>query len=70
MYDTEKYVAVTVKIVGIALVCEFASQMCSDMGESYLAAKIDFCAKIFIISLCAPEFLKLINTVVDMINSL
>ncbi len=66
----DQYIAVSVKIVGISLVCEFASQMCCDMGEGYLSHKIDFAGKIIIVCLCAPEFLNLISTVVDMINAI
>ena len=36
----------------------------------YLSAKIDFTGKIIIVSLCAPEFINLISTVVDMINAI
>ncbi len=68
--DADNYISITVKIVGVSLICEFASQMCSDMGENYLSAKIDFTGKIIIVSLCAPEFINLISTVVDMINAI
>ncbi len=61
---------VAVKIAGTALVCEFASQMCLDMGEKYLSSRIDFVGKFIVISMCAPAFLNLINTVIDMIDSL
>ncbi len=66
----DNYIAVSIKIVGISLVCEFASQMCCDMGEGYLSTKIDFAGKIIIVCMCAPEFLNLISTVVDMIAAI
>ena len=68
--DANKYVGVTTKIVVVASFCEFSSQICADAGENYLSSKIEFAGKIFIVSLCAPEFLKLISVVIDMIDSI
>lgn len=64
----ESCVITTLKIAGISVLCEFAAQACSDAGEGYLAAKIDFAGKISIVCICVPEFLNLINTVVGLIS--
>lgn len=60
----------TLKIIGVAFVCEFASQLCIDAGESYLASKINFAGKIMIICITIPDFLALINIVVTLINEI
>lgn len=66
----DECITITVKIVSISLLCEFAAQTCSDAGENFLAAKIDFAGKIIILCICAPEFLNLINTVIGLISIL
>lgn len=66
----DECITITVKIVAISLLCEFAAQTCSDAGENFLAAKIDFAGKIIILCICAPEFLNLINTVIGLIGTL
>ncbi len=70
VFGAENYVSITIKIVGISLLCEFAAQSCSDMGENTLAAKIGFAGKIVILCISAPEFLKLVNKVINLINVL
>ena len=66
----EHYVNITIKIVVISLLCEFAAQSCSDMGENTMAAKIGFAGKVVILCIGAPEFLKLINKVINLVNIL
>ena len=70
VFGAENYVSITIKIVGISLLCEFAAQSCSDMGENTMAAKIGFAGKIVILCISAPEFLNLINKVINLVNLL
>ena len=60
-------IKITLKTVAISVVCEFSSQLCEDMGEKYLASKIDFAGKIIIVCLTIPELINIINTVTDLI---
>ena len=70
VFGAENYVSITIKIVGISLLCEFAAQLCSDMGENTLASKIGFAGKIVILCISVPEFFKLVNKVVNLVNLL
>lgn len=70
VFGAQNYVSITIKIVVISLLCEFASDACSDMGEKSLAAKIVFAGKVIILCISAPEFLKLVNKVIVLVNLL
>lgn len=66
----DNYFKITLKIIGVSFLCEFASQLCIDSGESYLGSKIIFAGKVLVICIAAPDFLALINTVVGLINEI
>lgn len=48
------YLSTILKIVGIAYVAEFSSQICRDAGESAIGSKIEFAAKVIVIVLAIP----------------
>ena len=56
----------TLKIIVIAVVCEFASQICDDSGQGYLSSKINFVGKIIILSAIAPLILNFIEYIIEM----
>jgi len=60
-------IKISVKTVGISIICDFASQLCSDMGEGYLSSKIEFAGKIIIFCMIIPELIVIIETVTEMI---
>ena len=49
-----QYVAILLKISGIAILSEFAVSVCKDLGETAVATKIDLAGKIIIISISIP----------------
>ena len=51
---SSEYIAVLVKVLGIALVTQFASDMCRDSGETALASKIEFAGKVIITAASIP----------------
>ncbi|TZE83453.1 stage III sporulation protein AD [Calorimonas adulescens] len=53
------------KIIGIAYVTEFSSQVCKDVGEGNLSAKVELAGKIFILIEAIPIILALLNVVVS-----
>ena len=57
---------IIIKIIAISYICEFASSICIDAGESSNALKVEFAGKIIIISLTLP----IIVTVADLLLSL
>ena len=56
-----KYVAAVVKVVGIAYVSQFGSEVLRDSGENAIASKVELAGKVVILGLTLPivkEFLE------------
>lgn len=68
--DLHEYIKMAVKISFIALICDFASQICIDSGQRFLASKIIIAGKLIIIGVCSPMILKFITTIGNMVNSI
>ena len=62
------YVQTILKIIGIAYITEFASQIAKDAGLSSLATKMELAGKIFILVLSVPIFTALMETIVEMLQ--
>lgn len=61
------YLAVMLKIIGIAYIAEFGSQVCRDAGESSIAGRIEFAAKILIMVLAMPIIAAVLETIVRLL---
>jgi stage III sporulation protein AD len=61
------FLAVILKIIGIAYIAEFGSQLCRDTGEGSIAAKIEFAAKIFIMVLAIPIIASILETIMKLL---
>ncbi|MGB9680389.1 MAG: stage III sporulation protein AD [Thermoanaerobacteraceae bacterium] len=59
------YFTTTLKIIGIAYITEFGSQLCIDANEKSLASKIELAGKIMIIFLSIPIIIALMETIVS-----
>ena len=60
------YLESVMKIIGIAYICEFGSQICIDAGETSIASKIDIAGKVIILGVSAPIILTLLNQIGSM----
>lgn len=56
------YFQVLIKIIGIAYVSEFSSNICKDAGCKSLAGSIEMLAKLSILVLCMPILTALLET--------
>jgi len=63
------YITILLKIIGIAYISEFASQLCIDAGESSIASKIEFSAKILIMIISIPVMNELLELIIHMMGS-
>ncbi len=63
-------IKLTLKIVIVSLVCEFASQLCNDCGEGYLASKINFVCKIAVLSILSPVIISFVENILELMNVL
>lgn len=61
-----EYIDVVLKVIGISYISQFASQVCSDAGESAIASKIDFAGKIIIIVVSMPVLMGLIEMILKL----
>ncbi|MFG6148556.1 stage III sporulation protein AD [Halobacillus sp. B23F22_1] len=61
------YFKTILKIIGIAYITEFGSQLIRDAGLNSLASKVELAGKLFILMLAIPIITALIETILDFI---
>ena len=57
------YIEILLKIIGISYICEFASAVCADSGQTAFGVKIDLAGKLLILSSSIPIFTSLIEII-------
>ena len=62
-----KFIALLMKITGIAFLSEFAVSICKDSGESAIASKIELGSKIVIISMSIPIITSLLELIIKIL---
>jgi len=62
-----EYLAILLKITGIAILTEFAVSICKDSGETAIASKIDLGGKIIIISISIPIITALLELIINIL---
>ncbi|WP_310171733.1 stage III sporulation protein AD [Neobacillus niacini] len=63
------YVETILKIIGIAYIAEFASQITKDAGQGALSSKIELAGKILILAMAIPILTVMIETIIKLIPS-
>ena len=58
------YIAIVLKIIGIAYISEFGVQICKDAGEGAIASKIELVGKITIMLVSAPILVALMELII------
>jgi len=61
------YLGTILKIIGIAYIAEFGAQICRDAGESAVATKIEFAAKIMIMVLAVPIIVAVLQLLLKLV---
>ncbi len=61
------YFTTILKVLGIAYIAEFGSQLCKDAGESAIASKIELGGKIIIMILAMPILSALMDVILQII---
>jgi len=61
------YLSTVLKIIGIAYIAEFGSQVCKDAGEGAIASKIEFGGKIIIMVMAVPIIIALLDLILQII---
>ena len=62
-----KFIALLIKITGIAILTEFAVSICKDSGENAIANKIDIGGKVMIVTVSIPIISSLLETVIKVL---
>ena len=62
-----QFIALLIKITGIAFLSEFAISVCKDSGEAAIASKIEIGSKIIIISMSVPIISRLIEIILKIL---
>lgn len=57
------YVKTLLKMTGIALISEYTASVCKDSGESAIAEKVEFGAKVIILFLSLPLIMSLFDLI-------
>ena len=58
-----KYIFILLKVIGIAYLCEFASNICKDSGYLTVASCIEMAGKLGIMVMSLPVVLSLLDTI-------
>lgn len=62
-----QFIALLIKITGIAFLSEFAISICKDSGEAAIASKIEIGSKIIIISMSVPIISSLLEIILKIL---
>ena len=62
------YLKLVLKVMGIAYITQFASELCSDAGETSLASKIELAGKVIIMTLSMPVLYSLLDIVCEIME--
>lgn len=61
------YINTVLRIVAIAYIAQFGSQICRDAGESAIGGKIELAGKIMIMFLAVPLLLVILDSVLQLL---
>ncbi len=62
-----EYFSTLLKIIGVAYIVEFGSQLCRDAGENSIALKIEMAGKLSILVLALPIVLGLVDLILKVL---
>ena len=65
---SNEYLGTVLKIVGIAVLTQFSSDICRDSGQTALAANVEFAGKLMIAVLSLPMAKTLLEVAVSVIK--
>lgn len=57
------YLGIILKILAIAYIASFASEICKDAGAGSLGSKVEFAGKIFILTLAIPILMAVLDSI-------
>lgn len=67
LHMDDTYLNIVLKVVGIAYLAEFGSQLCEDAGEKAIGGKVQWVGKVMIFTVASPVILALVNLIADLV---
>lgn len=64
------YFKITVKVIGISYITQFASELCRDAGESAVASKIDSAGRLCVMVMTIPIISGFLDIIIGMLSLL
>jgi len=61
------YIGTVIRIIGIAYICQFTADVCKDAGETAVASKIEFAAKVLMLIYAIPIVDALLQMIISII---
>jgi stage III sporulation protein AD len=65
MEGSADFFSVALKVTGIALIAQFAAQVCKDAGEEAIAQKIELGGKVIMLGMTVPLLLNMIQLILQ-----
>lgn len=62
----KEYIAILLKLIGIAYICEFASGISKDAGYSSVASQIELMGKLTMLVTSLPVLIQVLDMILDM----
>lgn len=63
----KSYFPIIIKVLAVAYITEFTSQLCKDAGESSIASKVELAGKVIIFCVAIPVFISILNLVEELL---
>lgn len=64
---SEGYFGIVLKVISIAYLTQFGSEICKDAGENAIGTKVELAGKILMIAVSAPVLSGLVSVVVGLV---
>lgn len=61
------YLVTILKVIGIAYIGDFGAQVCRDAGETAIASKVEFAAKVLVLVISLPIIVGLLETIIRLL---
>jgi stage III sporulation protein AD len=61
------YIGVVIKILAIAYLATFCSEICKDAGAGSIASKVEFSAKVLILTLAIPILMAVLQSILQIL---
>lgn len=61
------YLHTLLRVIGIAYLAEFGSQVCRDAGESSIASRVELAAKVIILVMAVPIIVEIMESILRLI---